>query len=403
MVPFADKSRRRFLKTAAASTLACGTAAFLSPAFGQLQFDGDKEPEGYQGPTFGTTKKNRFRAGVIIDPNGCQMDRARVIVPIPGDWGKEQQTRIVDENVDGGFSVKMDEVSPGSGLPGCRIAVFTARKLRATREMELTVTIETTRAETLPSPAEETAKLVIPSKPPTSFKPYLSGGPVVELKAGKSRFERLAKEILRDKGLLAPDAKDRNPRGADEETAEDGADVGTVTAWAKIEALHDFVRDKFTYDASLNAKEPKGALDAINDGKWTADCKDMTFVFIALCRVMGVPARCVRLPTHCYAEFYLEKPGDSQAVDEKGSKTKTAGRGASKTPPPEGFWFPCQLAGDRAFGEMASWDPILQKGDNFADELEPKKRVHYVLEQFGGAYTNIPPSFRFIHELKPIS
>ena len=43
---------------------------------------------------------------------------------------------------------------------------------------------------------------------------------------------------------------------------------------------------------------------------------------------------------HCYPEFYLN--------DDDGN----------------GHWFPCQVAGTRAFGSMPDIRPIFQKGDN---------------------------------------
>jgi hypothetical protein len=66
----------------------------------------------------------------------------------------------------------------------------------------------------------------------------------------------------------------------------------------------------------------------------------MGSLFVALCRAESIPARLVRVPGHCYPEFYL--------LDRNG----------------KGHWFPCQAAGTRAFGSMPDPRPILQKGDN---------------------------------------
>ena len=68
----------------------------------------------------------------------------------------------------------------------------------------------------------------------------------------------------------------------------------------------------------------------------------MSSLFVAICRADGIPARLVRVPGHCYPEFYL--------LDRDG----------------KGRWFPCQAAGTRAFGGMPDPRPILQKGDNSA-------------------------------------
>jgi hypothetical protein len=66
-----------------------------------------------------------------------------------------------------------------------------------------------------------------------------------------------------------------------------------------------------------------------------------------MCRATKVPSRMVWVTDHCYPEFYLE--------DSTG----------------QGHWFPCQVAGTRAFGGMPDVRPILQKGDNI---LVPEKK-----------------------------
>jgi hypothetical protein len=107
------------------------------------------------------------------------------------------------------------------------------------------------------------------------------------------------------------------------------------TAWENVEKLHDWVRENIEYK--------NGALRHIKESlkDKTGDCEEMTGIFVALCRASGIPARCVWIPDHCYPEFYLE---DDDGV---------------------GHWFPCQAAGDRQFGQMHEYRPILQKGDRF--------------------------------------
>ena len=66
----------------------------------------------------------------------------------------------------------------------------------------------------------------------------------------------------------------------------------------------------------------------------------MTSLFIAICRAGGIPARTIRVPRHCYGEFYLED-------DES-----------------RGHWFGCDATRPHPFGEVADERPILQKGDS---------------------------------------
>ena len=63
----------------------------------------------------------------------------------------------------------------------------------------------------------------------------------------------------------------------------------------------------------------------------------------------------VQVPGHVYAEFYL--------LDAEGA----------------GHWYPCQLAGTRAFGSMPEHRPVLQKGDNFRGDTPDTSRRRYLI------------------------
>jgi hypothetical protein len=97
-----------------------------------------------------------------------------------------------------------------------------------------------------------------------------------------------------------------------------------------------------------------------------------------MCRINDVPARTVWIPGHCYPEFYL--------VDADGT----------------GHWFPCQVAGTRAFGNMPEHRPILQKGDNFRVP-EFRERQRYVAEHLTirDAPGGNKPKVQFIRKVLP--
>lgn len=137
-------------------------------------------------------------------------------------------------------------------------------------------------------------------------------------------------------------------------------------AWEEVEAIYDWVRNHVKYE---NGKI-KGALAALKDG--TGDCEELTSLFIAICRAKGYPARTVWVPGHCYPEFYL--------IDKTG----------------KGVWFPCQIAGTRAFGELPEGYIILQKGDSFPSAESPRKKVRYLPESVQGEGGR--PRARFIRE-----
>ncbi len=146
------------------------------------------------------------------------------------------------------------------------------------------------------------------------------------------------KKTLKDKDLVwslgdSPyiDTSSRQIRAI----AKEIKDKAPENAWRHVEAIFDWVRDNIRYrNGPIRTTQ-----EALKDK--SGDCEEMTGLFVAICRASNIPARCVWIPEHCYPEFYLE--------DAKGF----------------GHWFPCQAAGDRQFGEMQEYRPILQKGDRF--------------------------------------
>ncbi len=145
--------------------------------------------------------------------------------------------------------------------------------------------------------------------------------------------------------------------------------IGTdaENAWDEVEAVYDWVQANIKYENG----DLKGALAALKDG--TGDCEELSSLFIAICRAKGIPARTVWVPEHCFAEFYLE--------NENG----------------DGFWFPCQPAGDKAFGEMPFQYIILQKGDNFTMPGD-RKKYRYLPQQMK-AKSKAAPSYQWISEV----
>ncbi|REJ69602.1 MAG: transglutaminase domain-containing protein [Planctomycetota bacterium] len=190
---------------------------------------------------------------------------------------------------------------------------------------------------------EQTDGFTIPAKVDRSLKPFLLASPFIETRNVKIR--KVAEELA--------------------------AGWSDETDWQKVESIYDWVREHVTYqDGPL-----KGAYQALKDG--TGDCEELSSLFIALCRINDIPARTVWIPGHCYPEFYLE--------DAKGN----------------GHWFPCQAAGDRAFGSMPEHRVILQKGDNFKVPHH-KKRQRYVSEFLRvDAPGQHPPRVEFVRDVLP--
>ena len=288
------------------------------------------------GVRYGEARTHKYRVGVRITAVGGSCKGLYATIPVPMDW-PEQQVRIVDED----FSPPSTKVRYRTLDKGVQQMLVTIPLLRSGAKARALVTYEIRRRAILP-PADP-SDLEIPKRVERAVKLYLGPSPYIESR--NSRIRSLAKEITAEK---AP-------------------------AWAKVEAIYDYVREHVEYRGG----PLKGALRALRDGN--GDCEELSSLFIALCRAAGVPARTVWIPGHCYPEFYL--------VD------------AEKT----GHWFPCQAAGARAFGEMNEDRPVLQKGDNFRVPEKPRDRQRYVAEFLRG--TPGPgggkPKVQFVRDLLP--
>ena len=285
------------------------------------------EPEGARA---GPAETTRWRCGMIVQAVGGPCVGLVGYVPVPVDW-PEQQVTVLDEEISRSARVSYTMVD-GT----VRVMVVRIPRLAAGQTARALVTFEVARRAIL-APAD-TDRYVLPDlrKLHVATRRYLGESPKIE--SNHRKIEALAREI-----------------GADE-----------ARAWARVEAIYDWVRDNVEYKNG----PLKGALAALQDG--VGDCEELTSLFIAICRAADIPARTVWVPGHCYPEFYLE--------DEKG----------------EGHWFPCQAAGTRAFGEMPETRPILQKGDSFRPPWNRRARMRYLAEHLEGAGGR--PRVRFVRE-----
>jgi hypothetical protein len=270
---------------------------------------------------FGPPDTVRIRIGAEIKATRGAARNITALVATPLDC-PEQQVKIVSED----FSSEIGSVDYRPLAGGeVKQMVISIPRLANGATAKATVDFEVTTRPILPP--EKTDDLVIPKRPPRQVRQYLGGSPFIETKHQKIRA--LAKEAWAD---------------LDE----------SATDWQRVEALYDCVLEKVKYVEGPD----KGAVEALRDAQ--ADCQGRSMLFIALCRANKIPARMVWVEGHAYPEFYLE--------DAEG----------------KGYWFPCESAGTRAFGEMPLARTILQKGDNFRVPERPNDRLRYASDYMIG-------------------
>ena len=309
------------------------------------------EPDGSRyigGPRLGESQTQTYRAGIVIQP-GAAMLNAQITVPVPMNWKEQRIININEEKMDAGVASQIEYHIINDGAQEMRLRFGT---LRPTQRLEMVVAFELQNYALLPP--DNPSQYVIPKKIMPDIKPYLQASPRIE--SNDPRFAKMFAEITKDRR----------------------------TDWEKVEALYSFVQNNVKYDDQAWKVPAKGALSVIKQprGEWTADCKDMTCLFVALCRAGKIPARVVRVPEHCYAEFYLELKQD----------TKTR-NGA-----PIGFWFPCQVSGTYSFGGIPEKRVILQKGDSFPDydSENPKAKTLFLEACFRGEKAENSPNPKYL-------
>ena len=143
---------------------------------------------------------------------------------------------------------------------------------------------------------------------------------------------------------------------------------GCTHPWDKAKAFAEWVPKNIKpflgpYTSVLTALETK-----------RGDCEEMSAVFIALCRAVGIPSRVVWVPNHNWAEFFL--------TDDKG----------------KGHWIPAHTACYHWFGWTGAHELVLQKGDRI--RVPEQHRTFRLLEDWLHC-TGRKPKARYLAELVP--
>ncbi|MDR0520494.1 MAG: transglutaminase-like domain-containing protein [Planctomycetaceae bacterium] len=329
------------------------------PVLASAQFDfSSGKPDSADsagGPKRGERLTQVWRAGIIIEP-GTAMENVQITVPVPTDWYEQRVVSVSEEKMGADLADKIQYRRINNGALEMNVRIG---NIKPVKTLEMVVAFEVENFALLPP--EKTDQYVIPKRVPPEIRPYLRESPCIE--SDEPCFAKMFKEITKDRG----------------------------TDWNKAEALYAFVQNNVKYDEDGFRHPAKGAfaVTKMPKGEWTGDCKDMSCLFVALCRAGKIPARIVRVPEHCYAEFYLELKSTPDGKQSKAAKEK-----------PAGFWFPCQVSGTYSFGGIPEQRVILQKGDSFPDSEHPRNKTLFLKECFQGLLNaGAPrPVFKWIHE-----
>ncbi len=287
---------------------------------------GPKE-KGQNGPKLGRAATKSWETGVKLTAVS-RCSNIVTMITIPMEWPEQKVTIMEEKEKTSSNVAKVTRREHKNG--GLQQMIVKVPELAPGKTAEAALVVKVTRQEILPPDAESIPKLSIPptNKIPKAYKIYLEKSPNIE--SGNSQFKKLYAEITKD----------------------------VKSDWAKVEAIYNYVRDKIEYDAANKEKIGNGALETLKLKR--GDCKEMTAVFIAICRAGKIPARTVWIPGHCYVEFYL--------IDDDGV----------------GYWFPCQVSGTYAFGGIPEMGPILQKGDNYTFPEFGREKFRFVGQQVIG-------------------
>ena len=291
-------------------------------------------------------RKMEMQFGMRFYSNDNYCTNMHATIPFPLNW-PEQKVTVTSSQIPQGVVWAFRDLPVGAKQNAlARQLVMDIAGLGPNNQLDLLVNVEIEKS-FINAPAD-TSVFVIPKKTGSELRFFVGrGSPYIDHELGE--VKRVAKQIAAD-----------NPENA----------------WAHVERLYDWVRENVEYRNG----PIRHMKDTLKDKK--GDCEEMTGLFVALCRASNIPARCVWIPEHCYPEFYLEDPQG------------------------EGHWFPCQVAGERQFGQMHDYRPILQKGDRFKvpEETAPLRYVShfFTCKQRPSRPQGVDPNVEPVLDLGPL-
>ncbi len=275
-------------------------------------------------------EQQRWEFGMEISATG-NVTGLVASVPVPVEW-PEQRIKIVEEQKDDGVTrMAYKNLGDQAGQ-----LIITINRMVAGDVIRASVIMEIQKQDVARPESPESLRFATKSETRRLDK-YLKPSPYIE--SNHRRVKEFADAIRIDE---------------------------SIAPFEQVRIIYEFIREQVPYEFD---EKIRTCIEALERGK--GDCEELSSLFIAVCRIKGIPSRAVWIPDHTYPEFYL--------VDEVDV----------------GHWIPCQLAGEYEFGSMAESKPILQKGDNFKIQGN-RNRLRYVQPTLTARDTAAQPSFRWI-------
>ena len=296
----------------------------------QLEAGQPDTPSTAAGPKvlYDNSVETRWKIGARIKTGSGRATNVLMTFPVPSNW-PEQTVTIAEQDI----PTSIGNVTSRTLSAGVDQVVVQFPVVPANDVVDVSYTLDiVNRAIVAPT---ETQVFVLPRNSRKEVKPHLASSKNVDYK--NSKLRKQAKEIV-----------------ADHESA-----------WDKTEAIYDWVRENIQIEETAyhSSQHTLKNLSGTNE--------DKTFLFIALCRAVKIPARIVFAKGTSYAEFMLQGPGDDDPL----------------------HWFPCDVSGVREFGGLSEPRVILQKGDGI--KVPEKKKPQKYVAEFVSCQGNVKPRVGF--------
>lgn len=217
-------------------------------------------------PETGDGSKVRYQAGMILTAQGGGVKNILGTLTVPCDWPGQQRVEIAEQELPPGATVAFRKIEDVGRQMVIRIpSIAPGAEVRAV----VTYAVEPLRT----PPPEDVERFTMPdaARLERSVALHLTPSPWIE--SDQPEVRKTAREVT----------------------------ARATRAWEKVQAIHAWVHEHVKFQG--NAGKAQSVVETLHEG--IGDCDEIHSLVVAMCRAMQIPARLVRVPGHCYYEFYL--------------------------------------------------------------------------------------------------